>query len=162
MLKKAFFILLLLMIFALSATAISSPIKVGAPFPKLALNDIDGKEFIFESNNNSTIVLFFASWSEVCQKELQMFKDLKLKGIDVIAVSFDSDNKALKEFVADNKLPFKFLHDTKLVSPQRYQILVIPTTYIINSDGTIKNIFVDFDKNVEKSLTTSINSLLKK
>ncbi len=162
MLKRALFILFLLIVFAISSLAINSPIKVGEQFPKLALKDIDGKEFVLESGKNPTLVLFFASWSTVCREELLFIKDLKPEGVDIIAVAFDKDKKVLKDYVSENKLPFTILQDTNLVSPQRYQILVIPTTYVLKSDGTIKNIFIDFDKNVGKSLSSSIKTLLKK
>ena len=81
----------------------------------------------------------------------------------MVAVSFDRSGKKLKEYVAENKLSNIYvLRDKKLTSISKYAILIIPTAFLIDTGGTLAQTYVDFDKNVEKSLQKDLALLLKK
>ncbi|OGC05201.1 hypothetical protein A2276_04605 [candidate division WOR-1 bacterium RIFOXYA12_FULL_43_27] len=133
-LSLAFFILLIT-----CCTTSFAEVKIGREFPVT----------FFKLAPKPQIVFFFASWSEPCQKEMAalsaLYEKLKKKGIEITAVSLDEDSEVLSA-------PFPVVRDFDLVSPEKYQILVIPTTFVLNKDKTIKSVFVDFDDNVKKAI----------
>ena len=149
MLKKLLFASALFLVLSFAADAASL-------FPSLDLKQVDGSSYSLKSSPGAKVVVFFASWSKSCINELKALEKLyskyKKEKLEVIAVSFDDDLAALSDFVKKEKLSFTVLHDAELISPGRYEILVIPTTYILKPDLTVKSIFVDFDDNVNKSI----------
>ena len=73
-------------------------------------------------------------------------------GLEVVAVSFDKKSKELKNYLAEANLAFPVLQDKKLSAIDPYQIVIIPTTFCLDRDGTIKKVFVDYDDNIKKAL----------
>jgi peroxiredoxin len=45
------------------------------------------------------------------------------------------------------------LIDKKLSSLNKYAILIIPTTFLINREGQIEKVLVDYDDNVKTAIT---------
>lgn len=142
---------------ALAAPADAEPdaaVKIGAASPALELPDLDGKVRKVPAAKK-TILAFIASWSKPCQAELIDLQEIHQAAdgsLEVIAVSFDKKIKDLKAFASKNRITFPILLDKKLASLDRFQILILPTTFCINSDGIIENIFIDYDENVKKAL----------
>ncbi|MFH1361898.1 MAG: TlpA disulfide reductase family protein [bacterium] len=112
-----------------------------------------------------TLVSFFTSWSKSCQSELSWLKELNEKYQDsklqIISISFDRDEKELQAYVAKNKLGFEVLHDKKLTTLKDFKVLVIPTLFVFDLKGKLKNIYVDFDKNVEQAVETELAKLIR-
>lgn len=135
-----------LIVFFVVCSASFAEIKIGEKFPVT----------FFKVAPKPQIVVFFTSWSETCQKEIKalsaIYDKLKKRGVEVTAVSLDDDADMLSAYIKKEKVPFAVTHDIELVSPEKYQILVIPTTFIVKKDGTIKQIFVDFDENVMNAI----------
>ena len=113
---------------------------------------------------NITILSFFTSWSKSCRQELFFLKELhkkySKKGFKIIGISFDRKLKKLQPFINENNIRFEILHDKKLKTLKDFRILIIPTLFVIDKEGNIKSIYVDFDKNVEKAVTKEIQKLL--
>jgi peroxiredoxin len=129
------------------------------------LPTLSGKTISLEQSLGSklTILSFFASWSKSCKAEIafleQLNKKYGSKGIKIIGVSFDRKTKALKQFVKDQEITFTIAHDRKLKTLKDYRILIIPTLFVIDRQGIIQSIYVDFDKNVKEALTQEIDKL---
>jgi peroxiredoxin len=137
--------------------------KIGSEAPGLELTDLEGKTFRLQSfiGEKKVILAFLASWSKSCQAEfidLQPLYTENSKSLEVLAVSFDKKQKDLKAFLAKNEVTYPVLFDKKLSTLDRFQILIIPTTFCINREGVIEKIFVDYDENVKKALVEWIHS----
>ena len=62
------------------------------------------------------------------------------KGFDIVAVSLDEEESALREFVKARKLPWTQIFDGggwNSADAQTYGIKAIPFTLLIGKDGTI-------------------------
>lgn len=154
--KLVISLLLAGLIFCVSAAAETAP-KVGSLAPELELPNLESKTVSLQSyqEEKPVILVFFASWSKSCQAELLDLQKIyaeNSKGLEVLAISFDKKTKDLKSFVSKTELLFPILHDKKLSSLDKFQILIIPTTFCINREGVIEKIFVDYDKNVRESI----------
>ncbi len=153
---------------ALMATAvIAKPtLKIGSSAPSFKLPTLSGKTVDLDwSLGNRVIVLsFFASWSKSCQAEAAFLNDLSAKynynDVKIIGVSYDRKSEALSKYVAENKIRYTIVHDKKLKTLKNFRILIIPTLFIIDQEGKIKNIYVDFDKNVAKAVSQDVAKLL--
>jgi len=131
--------------------------KIGYPTPILELANLEGKTVNLKNYAEAKplILVFFASWSKSCQTEMADLQELHAnsKGnLKVLAVSFDKKIKNLSNYITKNSILFPILIDKKLSSLDKFQILILPTTFCINRHGIIEKIFVDYDDNVKKAL----------
>jgi peroxiredoxin len=130
--------------------------SVGDLLPDISLPDPDGKIVnLSEFTGKPLILVFFASWSQSCQNELLALQELKAQygsSLEVVAISFDKTAKSLKEYLSTEKFTFNILIDKKLVSLNKFAVLIIPTTFLVGADGKIRSILVDYDDSVKKAL----------
>jgi len=140
------------------STAFAEPApKIGYPAPILELPNLDGKSINLKNYADAKplILVFFASWSKSCQTEMADLQKLYAgsKGnLKVVTVSFDKKTKDLTTYITKNSILFPILTDKKLSSLDKFQILILPTTFCVNRHGIIEKIFVDYDDNVKKAL----------
>jgi peroxiredoxin len=151
----------------LGISASAKPVlKVGSPSPSFELPNLKGKTVGLKDYLGKKVIVlsFFASWSKSCQQEILFLQDLhkkyKKKGIKIIGVSFDRKLKKLESFINENNIKFEILHDKKLRTLKDFRILIIPTLFVIDKEGIIKSIYVDFDKNVKKAVSKEVQKLL--
>jgi peroxiredoxin len=153
--KRLVFLVAMVILLTTPCIAAELP-SIGEPPPALTLPNLSGK--VVELSNFSgrpTILTFFTSWSDTCKRELSDLNVL-YRGfsptLEVVAISLDRKSKTLQEFLANNDYSFKFLIDKKLSSLNKYAILIIPTTFLINREGQIEKILVDYDDNVKTAI----------
>jgi peroxiredoxin len=164
MLRKA---IIFLMVALLALPALARPLlNTGSPVPSFELPDQDGKMVYLENYLGRGIILlsFFASWSKSCQQETAFLEELHQeymdKGTTVMGVSYDRKLNDLQEYIDENKIDFPILHDNKLTTLKDFRILIIPTLFVIDQEGNINSIYVDFDDNVKEAVSKDIQKLL--
>lgn len=162
MLRKA---ALMLLILALSLPCLAeTDLKIGNPPPAFELPNLNNQIFSITQflGKEVTILTFFTSWSKSCQEEINFLKALqeKDKKMAILGVSFDRKIKELTSFVAENQITFEILYDRKLSTLKDYRIIIIPTLFIIDKEGKIANIYVDFDENVKAAIERDLHQLL--
>ena len=154
---------LLLVIPALGKTAL----KIGEVCPSFELKNTAGKTVALNQylGKSPIILSFFSSWSKSCKKEIEFLNTLadqyEKKNIVFIGISFDRKTKDLDSFLAKNKVSFEIIHDKKLKTLKDFRILIIPTLFVIDKEGNIKSIYVDFDKNVKEAVSKEVKKLLE-
>jgi peroxiredoxin len=130
--------------------------SIGEPPPALTLPNLSGKSVeLSDFSGRPTILTFFTSWSDTCKRELSDLQELYTSfapSLEVIAISLDRKSKTLQEFLGKNDYSFDFLIDKKLSSLNKYAILIIPSTFLINREGKIEMILVDYDDNVKTAI----------
>jgi len=108
-----------------------------------ALGDINGKAVKLSDYKEKIVVLnFWATWCEYCVKEMPDIDKVNtelLKRGDTVVLGIDEGESAdvVKKFISDNKLSLPILMDGSQQVANDYDINGLPTTYIINKDGTI-------------------------
>ena len=91
------------------------------------------------------ILDFWASWCPDCRKEnpnlVEVYKEFKDKGLDIVSVSLDTDAEAWKKAVADDNLTWKNhvsdLKGWKNAVAEQYTIAFIPQNLVLDANGII-------------------------
>jgi len=156
---------LLVLAFSLPCLA-GTNLKIGNPPPPFELPNLKNQVVSVDQflGKEVTILSFFTSWSKSCQEEINFLKALweqeKGKKLNILGISFDRKTNDLSTFLAQNQIGFDILHDKKLVTLKDYRIIIIPTLFVIDKNGKILNIYVDFDENVKAAIQRDIHQLL--
>ncbi|MDQ0229495.1 TlpA disulfide reductase family protein [Metabacillus malikii] len=132
--------------FSVISTAEGSGLQKATDF---TTETFTGQTITLSDYEGEIIVLnFWTTWCQYCQEEMEeliRFAGAKEPNVHIIAInvtSEESSENAVKHFVNQIKLPFQIGLDKNGAIAQKYQVIGIPTTFIINKRGEIsKKIF---------------------
>ncbi|MGE7842209.1 peroxiredoxin family protein [Lysinibacillus sp. NPDC093712] len=128
-------------------------LKKGDTPPDFTLTNLDGEKVTLSKLRGKKVVLnFWATWCPPCKAEMphmQNYYDQYAKedNVEILAVNLTS---AERDVTADAKidsvmtfrdgfeLTFPILLDPENAAGSDYQVITIPTTYFIDSTGTIQ------------------------
>lgn len=107
------------------------------------LPDVNGQmQSLDQYQGKWVIVNYWATWCNTCMKELpdlvSMHENNKDRDIVVVGVNFESiSNKQLREFVAQQSIPYPVLHSEPVPVTALGKVPALPTTYIIDPNGRV-------------------------
>ena len=125
----------------------AEPIKP-TPAPAWKLMDVNGNLVSSDQFSGKVGVLdFWATWCPPCRAEIPGYVELQKKyaadGLVFIGVSVDEDGPKrqalVKKFIADHGINYSILFADQGVVSAFGGIDAIPTTFIIDRDGRIRN-----------------------
>jgi peroxiredoxin len=115
-----------------------------APAPAWQLKDVNGTVVSFDQFKGKVVVLdFWATWCAPCRSEIPGYVALQEKyaraGLVMVGVSLDREGpEVVKKFMTDQKINYQIvLGDEKIVEAFG-GVEAIPTTFIIDRQGTIR------------------------
>jgi peroxiredoxin len=119
----------------------------GVRAPELIMTTLDGTQLKLSDFKGKRVVLdFWATWCPPCRMEIphfvKLYNETSRNNLVVIGVS-DESPSTLKKFVRDNRTPYPIANGTNLAAPYK-NISSIPTTFFIDSKGTIQKIAVGY------------------
>ncbi len=114
------------------------------PAPAWQLKDVNGTVVSFDQFKGKVVVLdFWATWCAPCRSEIPGYVALQEKyaraGLVMVGVSLDREGpEVVKKFMTDQKINYQIvLGDEKIVEAFG-GVEAIPTTFIIDRQGTIR------------------------
>jgi peroxiredoxin len=137
----------ILLLAALSACYSGSrPPRIGTSAPEFTVQDSDRSIKLSDYRGQIVILNFWATWCPPCVEEMpslvEMQRRMKAKGITVLAVSVDADQRAYNQFLKDHNVNLLTVRDVDQKSNSLYGTFKFPETYIIDRNGVMRRKFI--------------------
>ncbi len=116
----------------------------GPPAPSFDLRSLDGKQYTSPNlAGRPTLLIFWASWCQICQGELPKVHALQErtgKKIQVLAIGFADTEANIRSYVASHPAVFTFpvLFDSDDQVAARFGARSTPTLFLLNKKGEIE------------------------
>ncbi|MBK1694487.1 alkyl hydroperoxide reductase [Chromatium weissei] len=110
--------------------------------PEFNLPETNGQRHRLANYRGKPLILnFWATWCPACLAEmpsLQRAHDaLAPDGISVIAINVGEDAETVAEFMQQTPVQFPLLLDENSAIAQRYPLMGLPTTFVIDAKGKL-------------------------
>lgn len=145
--KRADFIFIFATLLLISAAGCERRIhlKVGDVLPIFSLPDLNGNKVVIPDYFRGKVVVirFWVDWCASCAREMPLIDDIynkyKDRGLIILAVNVGQSREAAAAFISRLKISYPALLDAKSVISHRYYVTAVPTTYILDRKGVIRN-----------------------
>ncbi len=124
----------------LSALRITPP-KQRKIAPEFKLQDLQGKTLrLSDFRGRPVLINFWATFCAPCREEMpaleSLWQEFKNDGLVILAIAADrSGKKAVLPFIQEGAYRFPILLDAEGTVRNRYEVIALPTTYLIGRDG---------------------------
>lgn len=138
--------------------------KIFRPAPDFVLFDIYGNERSLSDYKGKVVILdFWTTWCPPCKAEIphfiELYRDYKKRGFEMIGIALDwNADRVVRPFVEKNGINYTVLLGKEEVTDLYGGIISIPTTFVIDRQGKIRNKYVGyvdkevFEKDIEELL----------
>jgi peroxiredoxin len=138
--------------------------EVGQISPTFQLADLQGEVISLSELKGKPIVLnFWGSFCEPCVREMPlisaMSEEYKEQDLVVIGVNLDEPKVVVNSFLRNNPVNYPILLDPNGKVRDRFEVVSYPTTFFINRDGEIDDIYVG--ELEQATLRTRIEQVLR-
>ncbi|TFB23115.1 redoxin domain-containing protein [Filobacillus milosensis] len=119
-------------------------LEIGSEAPDFELETLDGETVKLSDYRGKRVMInFWATWCPPCRAEMpDMQKFYEEKDVVILAVNLfetESSIQDVHDFKEDFELSFQIPIDKKGDVSTEYQILPIPTSYFVDSNGIIQH-----------------------
>ena len=157
--------MLLAVLFCLPLWVQADGAVVGQEAPAVRLPALSsGEDVSLDSLRGKVVYLdFWASWCGPCRVSFPILEalasELGPSGFEVLAINVDEVEADAQEFLSEVPVSYLVVRDAKGVSPQAYGILGMPTGYLIDREGVVREIHQGLRKSGGDQLRTEIVKL---
>lgn len=120
-------------------------LEVGSEAPAFSFTDIEGKADTLKdyAKGEPLLLVFLQTTCRSCQRELEHMRDLAQTGfkVPVLAIFIDPTPREFKQFVADNKLPFRFTWDEEMTIVEAYGVSFAPTSFLLDKERKVAKVY---------------------
>lgn len=134
--------------------------------PDFELTTLDGRKVKLSDYRGKKVILnFWATWCPPCRAEIpdmdKFYSSYKDKDIVILGVNLtkaEQDQTSVKSFIKEYRVTYPIPLDKESLAAEMYQVSAIPTSYIIDPQGTIiQKIVGPMDFETMKSLLSISN-----
>ena len=127
------------------------PVIAGSVAPAFSVVDLSGTtQTLGSAKGEVTLLQFWASWCPHCRHDVELLKDVfakyQGKGVRIVTVSMDQDQKALATFLQGQPLPYPVVaayskpNTPESRLPDLYETQGIPAYVFVDARGTIADV----------------------
>jgi peroxiredoxin len=120
------------------------PVKVNYPAPELTLTDAqDISHSLMDYRGQVVLVNLWATWCQPCKEEMptlqSFYNKYRDQGFVVVAINDGDPTADVVQFIKDYQLTFPvWLDPTYIATEQAFKTLNLPSSFVIDRDGTIR------------------------
>jgi peroxiredoxin len=118
---------------------------IGDRAKQVVLSDLEGKSITIPDDVKGQVVLirFWSATCPRCTKEMinaleNLYQKYREKGFIVLSVNVNPLNEVSEKFRQADKVSFPVLVDADSSAARRYGAKVLPTTFILDRNGVVK------------------------
>ena len=133
--------------------------------PDFTLTALRGEQVTLSELQGQVVLLVF--WSTTCgpcRQEFPVLQELHEnyadRGLAVLAVSVGEKESAVQSFVDENGYTLPILLDSRGEVRSAYGVRGIPTSYLVDGQGTVQHVQLGYGAGLEAELRAEIESLL--
>ncbi|MEY4299053.1 MAG: hypothetical protein RIR25_289 [Verrucomicrobiota bacterium] len=112
---------------------------------ELSFTSVDGRKVdLAELRGKVVLIDFWATWCPPCVEEIpslvKTYEKFKDQGLEIVGISLDSDEGALKKFTTENKMTWPQFFDGKGWDNEiakRFSIKSVPTMWLLDREGKL-------------------------
>ena len=113
--------------------------SIYAGHPAISTASLEGK---------TVYVDFWASWCAPCLTSLPLYNDMyhkyKDQGLEIVAINVDNPIEDGLDFLLDTPLDFLIPADPDGEAAELFEVIGMPTSYLIKPDGTVTLVHMGF------------------
>ncbi|SFC42925.1 Peroxiredoxin [Bacillus sp. OV322] len=125
-------------------------LEAGDQAPDFELASFNGKKLKLSGFRGKTVILnFFTTWCPPCRSEIpemqRFFQKNQNRDITILAINLTANDRSLaavQDFVKNNNMTFPIALDKKGKIGSLYKVYTIPTSYILDKNGMIRNVMI--------------------
>jgi thiol-disulfide isomerase/thioredoxin len=135
--------------------------------PDFRLPSVDGKQQVVLSALKGKVVYldFWASWCGPCLQSMpamdRLHKELSAQGVAIVAVNLDDDVAKAMAFLVKVPVSFLVAFDKKQDLPTQYGVETMPSSYLIDRKGQLRETHRGFKAADEALLRDKLIALAK-
>jgi peroxiredoxin len=162
-LRIAIGVLLVALVYVIYASIHERVVVAGDAAPGFTVSTDSGRSVSVPNFGGKLLVLnFWATWCPPCVTETpslsQFTREFSDKGVVVLGISVDRDEKAYREFLRKYTPTFLTARDLKI--HEDYGTFMYPETYVINAQGKVLLKLAEPADWMDAKMTSYIGSLL--
>lgn len=143
-----------------------SSLLVGQPAPDFDLELLEGGRFKVSDQKGRIIVLdFWATWCGPCMQTIPLLHDLMAEydpqQVRLISVNLEEPAAHVKSVMERHQFDLTVALDQDGVAAHRYEATAIPQLVVINTQGTVTQVFVGGGPHMIEQLKAALNDQLK-
>ncbi|PTQ94742.1 peroxiredoxin [Nitrosomonas nitrosa] len=156
----------LFLVFFLLSLPVAAHFEGDTPPPHCSLNYQDGSQVQdWQAMKGQVIYIdFWASWCPPCVKSFpfmnQLSQDFKERGLQVIGVNLDEKRAEAEAFLNQYSPNFTVVFDLDKQCAKDFNVIAMPSTYIIDKKGFVRHIHRGFRPNETETMRELIDALL--
>lgn len=117
-------------------------VRVGDEAPNFVLTDLDGNEVELADYKGQGVFLnFWGTYCPPCEREMPYMEDqyaiYKDQGVEILAVNVGEAPLTVERFVNRHDLSFPIPMDSGQLVLDRYGVIPLPMTFLIDPKGTV-------------------------
>lgn len=115
-------------------------------------------------SGKATLIGFWTTDCEQCSTAFDFWQSLHHRfanrGLQVLAVSIDDDLEAAERYARSSSADFTLATDPVGICPQQFQIMALPSAYLMDGKGRVIAIFSEFTSRSQSDLQQQIEKAL--
>jgi cytochrome c biogenesis protein CcmG, thiol:disulfide interchange protein DsbE len=140
---------------ALLISSAVDALSIGDALPNVRLPDAKNAVQALQRDKRITVVDFWASWCGPCRQSFGFWNRMHAKfgaRIDIVAINVDENRADADRFLKRYPAQFQLRFDASGKSAEQFEVKVMPSSFIIDSDGKVRMIHQGFRAKDEAAL----------